>query len=235
MSIREAVIVSTARTPIGRAYRGAFNATPSPTLASHAIKAAVERARVDPGRDRRRDHGRGAPAGRPGDDRPHRGAARRPAGHRRRHVDRPPVRLGPDGDRHRGQADHRRPDGRVRRRRRRIDQPGADAGDAARLRSRAAGDAQERLHADDRHRRGGRQALRHRRERQDEYALQSQQRTAAAQAAGRFDDEIVPVTANMAVKDKETGRDLDEGGHARQGRGQPPRHHARRACAACSR
>ena len=48
MTTREAVIVSTARTPIGRAYRGAFNATPSPTLASHAIKAAVERAGVDP-------------------------------------------------------------------------------------------------------------------------------------------------------------------------------------------
>ena len=40
--MREAVIVSTARTPIGRAYRGAFNNTLSPTLASHAIKAAVE-------------------------------------------------------------------------------------------------------------------------------------------------------------------------------------------------
>ncbi|MEO0031560.1 MAG: hypothetical protein RIS94_1318 [Pseudomonadota bacterium] len=46
--MRDAVIVSTARTPIGRAYRGAFNATPSPTLATHAIRAAVERARVDP-------------------------------------------------------------------------------------------------------------------------------------------------------------------------------------------
>ena len=45
---REAVIVSTARTPIGRAYRGAFNATPSPTLAGHAIRAAVERATIDP-------------------------------------------------------------------------------------------------------------------------------------------------------------------------------------------
>src|SRR3989337_3087528 len=45
---REAVIVSTARTPIGRAYRGAFNATPSPTLAAHAIRAVVERARLDP-------------------------------------------------------------------------------------------------------------------------------------------------------------------------------------------
>jgi acetyl-CoA acetyltransferase family protein len=43
------------------------------------------------------------------------------------------------------------------------------------------------------------------RERQDEYALKSQQRTAAAQAAGRFDQEIVPVTTTMAVKDKVTG------------------------------
>src|SRR3954449_4067727 len=45
---RDAVIVSTARTGIGKAYRGAFNATPSPTLAAHPIRAAVERARVDP-------------------------------------------------------------------------------------------------------------------------------------------------------------------------------------------
>jgi acetyl-CoA C-acetyltransferase len=48
MSVRDAVIVSTARTPIGRAYRGAFNATPSPTLAAHAICAVVERAKLDP-------------------------------------------------------------------------------------------------------------------------------------------------------------------------------------------
>ena len=45
--MRDAVIVSTARTPIGRAYRGAFNNTPSPTLAAHAIRAAVERSGVD--------------------------------------------------------------------------------------------------------------------------------------------------------------------------------------------
>ncbi len=43
------------------------------------------------------------------------------------------------------------------------------------------------------------------REAQDEYALASQQRTAAAQAAGKFDDEIVPITATQAVADKETG------------------------------
>lgn len=46
--MREAVIVSTARTPIGRAFRGALNDTRSPTLAAHAIRAAIVRARVDP-------------------------------------------------------------------------------------------------------------------------------------------------------------------------------------------
>jgi acetyl-CoA C-acetyltransferase len=46
MPPRDAVIVSTARTPIGKAYRGAFNATPSPTLAAHPIRAALERAKV---------------------------------------------------------------------------------------------------------------------------------------------------------------------------------------------
>lgn len=45
---REAVIVSTARTPIGKAYRGAFNNTSPQELAAHAITAAVERAGVDP-------------------------------------------------------------------------------------------------------------------------------------------------------------------------------------------
>ncbi|MEP1209997.1 MAG: acetyl-CoA C-acyltransferase [Rhizobiaceae bacterium] len=46
--MREAVIVSTARTPIGKAYRGAFNNTPSQTLAGHAIQHAVARAGIDP-------------------------------------------------------------------------------------------------------------------------------------------------------------------------------------------
>lgn len=45
--MREAVLISTARTPIGRAYRGAFNATPSPTLAGHCIDEAVKRAGID--------------------------------------------------------------------------------------------------------------------------------------------------------------------------------------------
>jgi len=46
--VREAVIVSTARTPIGKAYRGAFNDTDAPTLMSFAIREAIARAKVDP-------------------------------------------------------------------------------------------------------------------------------------------------------------------------------------------
>ena len=45
----DAVIVSTARTPIGKAYRGAFNLTHGATLAGHVIEHAVQRAGVDPG------------------------------------------------------------------------------------------------------------------------------------------------------------------------------------------
>ncbi len=48
--MREAVIVSTARTGIGKAYRGAFNATEAPVLAGHVMAAAVERAGIDPAR-----------------------------------------------------------------------------------------------------------------------------------------------------------------------------------------
>ena len=47
--MKDAVIVSTARTPIGKAYRGTFNNTEAPTLAAHAIREAVSRAGVDSG------------------------------------------------------------------------------------------------------------------------------------------------------------------------------------------
>jgi acetyl-CoA C-acetyltransferase len=46
--MREAVIVSVARTAIGKAYRGAFNDTPGQALGGHAIAAAVQRAGIDP-------------------------------------------------------------------------------------------------------------------------------------------------------------------------------------------
>ncbi|WP_353229797.1 acetyl-CoA C-acyltransferase [Novosphingobium sp.] len=47
--MRDAVIVSVARTPIGRAYKGAFNATPGATLGAHSLRAAVERAGIEGG------------------------------------------------------------------------------------------------------------------------------------------------------------------------------------------
>src|SRR2546427_6052326 len=46
--MREAVIISTARTPLTKAHRGEFNITPGPTLAAFAVHAAVERSGLDP-------------------------------------------------------------------------------------------------------------------------------------------------------------------------------------------
>ncbi|WP_066702695.1 acetyl-CoA C-acyltransferase [Curvibacter delicatus] len=46
--MRQAVIVSTARTPLTKSHRGEFNITPGPTLASFAVRAAVDRAGIDP-------------------------------------------------------------------------------------------------------------------------------------------------------------------------------------------
>ena len=45
--MKDVVIVSTARTPIGRAYKGAFNNTKSPTLGGHVVREAVQRAGLD--------------------------------------------------------------------------------------------------------------------------------------------------------------------------------------------
>lgn len=47
MTMQEAVVVATARTPIGRAYRGAFNDTEAPVLGGHVIRAALAKAGVD--------------------------------------------------------------------------------------------------------------------------------------------------------------------------------------------
>ena len=205
MSIRDAVIVSTARTPIGRAYKGAFNATPSPTLAAHAIRAAVERAGIDPAEiddviiGAALQQGVQATIGRTAALRA--GLPVTVAGMSHR----PPVRVGPDGHRHRRQAGHRRPHGRVRRRRGRKHLDGPDPRDAARPRHGAARDAPDVYMPmiDTAEIVAKRYGIS--REACDDYALQSQQRTAAAQAEGRFAAEIIPVTAKMGVKDKETG------------------------------
>ena len=49
MSAREAVIVSTARTPLGKSWRGAFNLTHGAVLGGHVVRAAIDRAKLDPG------------------------------------------------------------------------------------------------------------------------------------------------------------------------------------------
>ena len=206
--MREAVIVSTARTPIGRAYRGAFNDTESPTLAGHAIRHAVERAGLEPAEVEDVIMGCALPQGSQAPNIARLAALR--AGL--------PVTVG-------GMTvDRQCASGMmaIAVAARSIIHDGVDIMVGGGLDSisivqnehlntwRAQDPALLALHphihmpmldtAEVVARRYGVG-----REAQDEYALQSQQRTAAAQAAGRFDDEIVPLPTRMAVVDRETG------------------------------
>lgn len=61
--MKEVVVVSTARTPIGRAYKGAFNHTHGATLGAHVVRAAVERAQVEAGEIEELVFGVGRPEG----------------------------------------------------------------------------------------------------------------------------------------------------------------------------
>ena len=63
--MREAAIVSAARTPIGRAFRGAFNQTPGATMAGHVVAEAMKRAGVDPAEVEDVVIGSGCPKARP--------------------------------------------------------------------------------------------------------------------------------------------------------------------------
>ena len=205
MSARDAVIVSTARTPIGRAYRGAFNATPSPTLAAHAIRAAVERAGVAPadiedvvmgaamqqgvqttiGRTAALRAGLGVGvAGLSIDRQCASGLVAIATAAKQVIVDRmdicvaggvESISLVQTGEMRIGA------DPELLAMHNGVYMPMIDTAEVV----------------------GNRYSVS--RERCDEYALQSQQRTAAAQANGTFADEIIPVTATMGVKDKETG------------------------------
>ncbi len=204
--MREAVIVSTARTPIGKAYRGAFNATPSPTLAGHVIRAAVARAKVAPGEIDDVVIGCALPQGCQAPNIGRLAALR---------AGLPVTVSGMTVDRQCASglmaiaiaAKQIIADGMtiavgggvesismVQNEKFRIEPDPAlieiheDAYmpmiDTAEVVAKRYGIS---------------------REAQDEYALQSQQRTAAAQQAGRFDDEIVPLETVKLVKDKETG------------------------------
>ncbi|WP_242095260.1 MULTISPECIES: acetyl-CoA C-acyltransferase [unclassified Sphingomonas] len=203
--MRSAVIVSTARTPIGRAYRGAFNNLPSPTLASHAIKAAVERAGIDGaevqdvvfGAALQQGHQAnniartallraGLPttvSGMSLDRQCASGLMAIATAAKEIVIDRMDVAIGGGVDSISLVQTPRMnvaPDPELVAMHKDIYMPMLQTAEIVADRYGIT------------------------REQMDAYGLQSQQRTAAAQAAGRFDDEIVPVTATMAIVNKET-------------------------------
>jgi acetyl-CoA C-acetyltransferase len=203
--MREAVIVSTARTPIGRAYRGAFNATPSPTLAGHAIAHAVKRAGIDGAEVDDVVMGCALQQGVQGGNIARTSLLR--AGL--------PVTVS-------GQSIDRQCSSGVMSIATAAKQIVLDGMTIA----IGAGVDSISMVQNDKMRTGADPSLvamhpaiympmlqtaevvakRYNvsRDRQDEYGYQSQMRTAAAQAAGKFDDEIVPMTATMAMVNKET-------------------------------
>jgi acetyl-CoA C-acetyltransferase len=205
--VREAVIVSTARTPIGKAYRGAFNLTHGAELGAHSLQHAVQRAGIAPEEVEDVIIGCGMPQGATGYNIGRQIAIR--AGlpiavggttvnrlcasglqaiaiaAQRVIVDRVPI-MGAGGlecislvqDEHHGGL----------KKSAWIDEHKPGTYDAM---LRTAQNVAQRYGIG--------------RDRQDEYALQSQMRTAAAQQAGRFDDEIVPMPTIKQVTDKKTG------------------------------
>jgi acetyl-CoA C-acetyltransferase len=203
--MRSAVIVSTARTPIGRAYRGAFNNTPSPTLASHAIKAAVERAGID-----------GAEV----DDVVYGCALQQ--GHQAGNIARTSLlRAGLPVSVSGMSLDRQCSSGlmAIATAAKQIITDNMDITIGGGVESISLVQTPKMNVAPDpelvaMHKDiympmlGTAEVVAKRygisREAMDEYALQSQQRTAAAQAAGYYDKEIVPVTATMAIVNKET-------------------------------
>lgn len=219
----DAVIVSTSRTPIGRAFRGAFNATKSPTLAGHAIRHAVARAGIDPTRVDDVILGTALPAGTAG-----------------MNLGRLAALAAGLPDTVAGQTVDRQCASGLMAIAIAAKQVLVDGMDIC------VGGGQENISALNAPfiEWVGREAdpnvkaisphaymgMLHTAEfvaakygisraAQDAYALASQQRTAAAQAAGRFDAEIVPLTTQMSVTDKASGQatlknvtlDRDEG------------------------
>ncbi|MBL4827131.1 MAG: acetyl-CoA C-acyltransferase [Spongiibacteraceae bacterium] len=202
--MRDAVIVSTARTPIGKAYRGAFNATASPTLAAHALRAAVERSNIDPAQiddvvaGAALQQGVQAAIGR--------NAALR--------AGLPVSVSGMSMDRQCASGLMAIATAAKQVIVDRMDIVAAVGVESISMvqtkEMRVARDEELVAMVPDVHmpmlQTAEMVAKRYgiSREQQDAYALQSQQRTAQAQAAGKFDDEIIPVSTTMLVKNKET-------------------------------
>jgi acetyl-CoA C-acetyltransferase len=202
--MREAVIVSQARTPIGRAYRGAFNATPAPTLAGHAIRAAVERAGIAPDEVDDVVFGAALQQGGQGQNIARNALLRAglPVSVAGMSVDRQCAsgmmaiataarQIMHDGMRI-AVAGGVESISTVQTEALRIDRDPAvvELHPAAYMAMLDTAETVARRYGI------GREA-------QDAYALQSQQRTATAQAAGRLDAEIVPLASHMAVVDKD--------------------------------
>ncbi|MHA6288732.1 acetyl-CoA C-acyltransferase [Maricaulis sp. CAU 1757] len=220
--MRDAVIVSTARTPIGKAYRGAFNNTPSPTLAAHAIRASVERAGIEGAevddciigaamqQGVQHTIGRtaalraGLPvtvAGMSIDRQCSSGLMSIATAAKQVIVDRMDVVIaGGVESISMVQTKEMRvaPDPELVAMHPHIYMPMLQTAETVAARYDIGRDVQ------------------------DEYGLQSQQRTAAAQEAGRFDDEIVAVDATKLVTDRETGKISSEEVTLRQDEGNRP-------------
>ncbi len=208
--MRDAVIVSTARTAIGRAYKGGFNATPGPTLGSYSLAAAIERAGIDAGQIDDVLWGSALQQG-------------TQAGNLARQV---ALRAGCPVTVSGMTIDRQCSSGlmSIATAAKQIIVDNMDVVAAGGQESISLVQTKEMRVAPD----PGLIAMHGTvympmlqtaetvaqrygisREAQDEYALQSQQRTAAAQAAGLFEAEIVPVTTTMKVQNKETGEISD--------------------------
>ena len=220
--MREAVIVSTARTPIGRAYRGAFNDTQGQALAGHVVAEAVRRAGIDPAEVEDVVLGAALQQGCTGFNVARQAAIRAglPASVAGMTIDRQcssglmAIATAAKEIVHDGMT--------------------IAAGGGLESISLVQNDKRNQFRAQDpwlvEHQPDLYMAMietaeivaeRHQvtREAQDEYALLSQQRTAAAQAAGRLDREIAPMPSVMRIDNRETGEtshvsvilDKDEG------------------------
>ncbi len=210
--MREAVIVSTARTPIGKAFRGAFNNTHGATLAGHAIEHAVARSGLDPAEIEDVIIGCGLPEGATGHNVARIAAIR---------AGLPVTTAGTTVNRFCSSGLQA-----ISMAAQRIVVDGVPAMVAGGVESISLTQANlngthkmEPLLAETKpdlwitmietadivaERYGVSRAD------QDAYALQSQQRTAAAQQAGRFDAEIAPITTVKLIQDKATGAVSEE-------------------------
>ena len=204
--MRDAVIVSTARTGMGKAYRGAFNITPGATLGAYALKAAVERAGIEGGAIDDVLWGSALQQG-------------AQAGNIARQVG---LRAGLPVSVSGMSMDRQCSSGlmTIATAAKQIIVDNMDIVAAGGQESISMVQTKEMRVAFDTELVAMHNAIympmlqtaevvakRYNisRDAMDDYALQSQQRTAAAQAAGKFDDEIVSVTTKMAVTDKATG------------------------------